>query len=166
MVIQTVRGRRHLRRIGTSSSTPVGGVGPGPRFESRFPGWQQGLISVASIRWAAPSAQRISTGPPIDARPTTLAYTWSGSSENPMSPVQDGCRDNSGIDSGPDVSASAATGDEPVCGALVRGNEAMRARLLLIEDDKETADEIRAELGDHGLRLTGPQTASKGWIRR
>jgi two-component system, OmpR family, response regulator len=25
------------------------------------------------------------------------------------------------------------------------------ARLLLIEDDKETAEEIRAELGDHGF---------------
>jgi two-component system, OmpR family, response regulator len=27
----------------------------------------------------------------------------------------------------------------------------MKVRLLLIEDDKETADEIRAELGDHGF---------------
>ena len=68
-----------------------------------------------------------------------------------MSPVQDGCRDNSGIDSGPDVLASEATGDETVCGAIARGNEAVKARLLLIEDDKETADEIRAELGDHGF---------------
>ena len=40
------------------------------------------------------------------------------------------------------------------------------AKLLLIEDDKETADEIRAELSDRGFELTGPQTASKGWIRR
>jgi len=68
-----------------------------------------------------------------------------------MSPVQNGWRDNSGIDSGPDVAASETTGDETVCGAMARGNEAMKARLLLIEDDKETADEIRAELGDHGF---------------
>ena len=34
------------------------------------------------------------------------------------------------------------------------------------EDDKETADEIRAELVIVVLTLTGLQTASKGWIRR
>jgi hypothetical protein len=33
-----------------------------------------------------------------------------------------------------------------------RRNESM-ARLLLIEDDKETADEIRAELGDRGFEV-------------
>ena len=70
-----------------------------------------------------------------------------------MSPVQNGWRDNSGIDSGPDVAASETTGDETVCGAMARGNEAMKARLLLLEDDKETADEIRAELGDHGFEV-------------
>src|SRR5258706_13194758 len=70
-----------------------------------------------------------------------------------MSPVLDGWRDNSGIDSGPDVAASETTGDETVCGAMARGNEAMRARSLLIEDDKETADEIRAELGEHGFEV-------------
>jgi len=36
------------------------------------------------------------------------------------------------------------------------------ARLLLIEDDRETADEIRAELGERGIdTLTGPQTAAR-----
>src|SRR5258706_16176616 len=104
-----------------------------------------------------------STVPRIDARPTTLALTWSGSSENPMSPVQDGCRDNSGIDSGPDVSTSAATGDEPVCGATSRRNEAMKVRLLLIEDDKETADEIRAELGDHGFEVDWAANGIEGF---
>ena len=39
------------------------------------------------------------------------------------------------------------------------------AKLLLIEDDKETADEIRAELGDRGFDSTGRRTASKGWTR-
>jgi len=43
-------------------------------------------------------------------------------------------------------------------------NESM-AKLLLIEDDKETADEIRAELGDRGFDSTGRRTASKGWTR-
>ena len=70
-----------------------------------------------------------------------------------MSPVQNGWRDKSGIDSAPDVAASETTGDETVCGAMARGNEAMKTRLLLIEDDKETADEIRAELGDHGFEV-------------
>jgi two-component system OmpR family response regulator len=36
--------------------------------------------------------------------------------------------------------------------AAVRGHKSM-VRLLLIEDDKETADEIRAELGDRGFDL-------------
>src|SRR5258708_11356623 len=36
---------------------------------------------------------------------------------------------------------------------MARGNEAMKARLLLIEDDKEAADEIRAELGEDGFEV-------------
>jgi len=36
--------------------------------------------------------------------------------------------------------------------AMALGNESM-ARVLLIEDDKETADEIRAELGDRGFAV-------------
>jgi two-component system, OmpR family, response regulator len=46
------------------------------------------------------------------------------------------------------MSAGATAADEAV--STARGNDTM-ARLLLIEDDKETADEIRAELGDRGF---------------
>jgi two-component system OmpR family response regulator len=59
--------------------------------------------------------------------------------ENPMWPAH-----NEGND---DPSAAAGLrGDEP------RENESM-AKLLLIEDDKDTADEIRAELGDRGFEV-------------
>ena len=40
------------------------------------------------------------------------------------------------------------------------------AKVLLIEDDSETAEEIMAELGDRGMMSTGPRTELKGWIRR
>lgn len=68
-----------------------------------------------------------------------------------MSPLQNGCQDNSiarGAHGQP-LSALDTAGDETVPPAAVFRNEAM-ARVLLIEDDKETADEIRAELGDRG----------------
>ena len=68
-----------------------------------------------------------------------------------MSPVQDGWRGNSRIDrhGGPPVSAVDTAWDETVSADMARGNESM-ANVLLIEDDKETAEEIRAELGDRG----------------
>ena len=47
--------------------------------------------------------------------------------------------------------ASDAVGNESAAPALE--NEPM-PRLLLIEDDKETADEITAELGDHGFDVS------------
>src|SRR4030088_1757468 len=74
--------------------------------------------------------------------------------ENPMSPVQDGGRDSSRVDrevDGRRMSAAETVADETVS-AMAPGNELM-ARLLLIEDDQETADEIRAELGDHGFEV-------------
>jgi two-component system OmpR family response regulator len=48
------------------------------------------------------------------------------------------------------MSAAETVGDEAVSVAMTGRNESM-ARVLLIEDDKETADEIRAELGDRGF---------------
>jgi two-component system OmpR family response regulator len=69
-----------------------------------------------------------------------------------MSPVQNGCQDKS--------SGAKESDREPVPALVIDGNEIVSAdmafrdgsmaRLLLIEDDKETADEIRAELGDRG----------------
>jgi hypothetical protein len=60
------------------------------------------------------------------------------------------------------MSAAETGGDETVFAATAHRNESM-ARLLLIEDDRETADEIRAELGERGIdTLTGPQTAAPG----
>src|SRR3979490_2474416 len=50
------------------------------------------------------------------------------------------------------MSAVATVGDEAVSAAMTGRNESM-ARVLLIEDDKETADESRAELGDRGFEV-------------
>jgi two-component system OmpR family response regulator len=75
--------------------------------------------------------------------------------ENLMSTVHNGWRDNSRVDREADGGRKAASdtaGDENVAGAATRGDDSM-PRLLLIEDDKETADEIRAELGDHGFEV-------------
>jgi two-component system, OmpR family, response regulator len=77
-----------------------------------------------------------------------------------MSTVHNGERDNSRASAeidGRRRSAPEAAGEEPVCGAktdgnMTDGNESM-AKLLLIEDDKETADEIRAELGERGFEV-------------
>jgi two-component system OmpR family response regulator len=56
--------------------------------------------------------------------------------------------DNSHIDL--KASALLDTDGEPVEAVMARGKESM-PRLLLIEDDKETADEIRSELGERGF---------------
>jgi two-component system OmpR family response regulator len=48
------------------------------------------------------------------------------------------------------MSAVETVGGEVLSAAMTGRNETM-ARVLLIEDDKETADEIRAELGDRGF---------------
>ena len=61
--------------------------------------------------------------------------------------------DNSRIvwkDDGGRMSALETVGGEAISATGASENESM-AKLLLIEDDKETADEIRAELGDRGF---------------
>jgi two-component system OmpR family response regulator len=78
--------------------------------------------------------------------------------ENAMLQVQNGWRDKSGVDvdsDGPQMPAPEQLGDEAVAAAGAPGDETrgieFMARLLLIEDDRETADEIRAELGHRGF---------------
>src|SRR3982074_32863 len=73
--------------------------------------------------------------------------------ENPMSSGQDGRRVGCRVDreaDGQRMSAAQTGSDDPSFAATAHRNESM-ARLLLIEDDRETADEIRAELGDRGF---------------
>src|ERR1700730_4189600 len=73
--------------------------------------------------------------------------------ERYMSPAPDGWRGNSPLDreaNGRRMSAPRPVGDEPGSAAAAGRNETL-SRVLLIEDDKETADEIRAELGDYGF---------------
>jgi hypothetical protein len=72
-----------------------------------------------------------------------------------MSPVHNGWRDNSRVDreaDGSRMAASDTVGHDTAAAATARGDDTM-PKLLLIEDDKETADEIRAELGDHGFEV-------------
>jgi len=72
---------------------------------------------------------------------------------NLMSLVQDGRRDDS-RDREPDDRHFPET-EESVSAAATNegsGNQLM-AKVLLIEDDKETADEIRAELGQHDFAV-------------
>jgi two-component system OmpR family response regulator len=71
--------------------------------------------------------------------------------ENTMLPLHDRWGDTSGkvTEAGGWRISTAETVDYETLGT-VHGDEPM-AKLLLIEDDKETADEIRAELGDRGF---------------
>jgi two-component system, OmpR family, response regulator len=69
--------------------------------------------------------------------------------EHAMLAVQNGRQDNSRVDrqaGGRDVSFPPQAGDAATGTGLM-------AKLLLIEDDKETADEVRAELGHHGFEV-------------
>ena len=71
-----------------------------------------------------------------------------------MLPVHNGWEDNSRRDGEPDdrrLSAPETVGSETAAPAAE--NQPM-PRLLLIEDDKETADEIAAELGDRGFDVS------------
>ena len=73
--------------------------------------------------------------------------------EPSMLPVHGGSQSTSWMDSEADahqVSSVQAAGAEAESAQRAHRNEPM-ARLLLIEDDKETADEIRAELGERGF---------------
>jgi two-component system OmpR family response regulator len=67
-----------------------------------------------------------------------------------MLPAHDRWADNSRCDSETGRPLSALETVENKTAALAARNEPM-PRLLLIEDDSETADEIRAELGDRGF---------------
>jgi two-component system OmpR family response regulator len=72
-----------------------------------------------------------------------------------MSPAQDRWQDNSPVDweaGGQRMSAPETISGETVSAAGTHGSESM-ARLLLIEDDKETADELRAVLADRGFEV-------------
>jgi two-component system OmpR family response regulator len=84
--------------------------------------------------------------------------------EIPMTPVQNGWQDSSRVDREADGRGKPAlerAEDEIVSAAPAPGDESM-ARLLLIEDDKETADEIRAELGDHGFDVDWAASGIEG----
>ena len=79
--------------------------------------------------------------------------------ENPILPAQNG-RPNREADSRP-MSAQETTEDESISLVARRGKESM-ANLLLIEDDKETAEEIRAELGDRGYDVDWAENGIEG----
>jgi two-component system OmpR family response regulator len=64
-----------------------------------------------------------------------------------MVAVQNGSQDNSRLDRETDGRVS-----RPMAGDEATGTGLM-AKLLLIEDDQETAEEIRAELGHHGFEV-------------
>ena len=75
-----------------------------------------------------------------------------GSLDNSASWVQNGCQDRPSKPEKRDRGSTAlleADGSETVSADMAFRDGAM-ANVLLIEDDKETADEIRAELGDRG----------------
>src|SRR5258706_9171596 len=73
--------------------------------------------------------------------------------ESPMSPEQNRWRDISPVDQEAHAQRTIdpeIAGEEIVAADATLRNKSM-PRVLLIEDDKETADEIRAELGDRGF---------------
>jgi two-component system OmpR family response regulator len=79
-----------------------------------------------------------------------------------MLPMPDESADNSRLVSESDGRRSSnpqPAADESA--ALAARNEPM-PRLLLIEDDKETADEIRAELGDRGFEVSWAANGIEG----
>jgi two-component system OmpR family response regulator len=69
--------------------------------------------------------------------------------EDPMLAVQNNRRNNSRLDREAD---GRGVSSRPIAVDRATGTELM-AKLLLIEDDKETADEVRAELGHHGFEV-------------
>ena len=78
-----------------------------------------------------------------------------GSVDNSASPVQNGCQDKSCAAGESDrgrVSALDTKGNETVSDDMGFRHGSM-ATVLLIEDDKETANEIRAELSDRGYAV-------------
>jgi two-component system OmpR family response regulator len=87
-----------------------------------------------------------------------------GEMENCTSLVQNGCQDESSVaeesDRGPQ-SALETDGSETVSADSAFRDGAM-ASVLLIEDDRETANEIRAELGDRGYAVDWAADAIEG----
>jgi two-component system OmpR family response regulator len=84
--------------------------------------------------------------------------------KNPMSPFPDRWQDNSPLNwevGGRQTSVAETAGETTVPAAGADGNEPM-AKLLLIEDDKETADELRAVLGDRGFDVDWAATGIEG----
>jgi len=82
--------------------------------------------------------------------------------ENTVLPVHDGWDNNSRAGSGADrarISAPETVGNET---AVVPARDESMPRLLLIEDDKETADEIRAELRDRGFDVSWAANGIEG----
>jgi two-component system, OmpR family, response regulator len=82
---------------------------------------------------------------------------------------QDGSEPNSRVDRESEdrhASSREMRDDRAIAAAGTGGNEArgteLMARLLLIEDDKETAEEIRAELGHHGFEVDWAATGIEG----
>ena len=79
-----------------------------------------------------------------------------------MLPVHNGENDNSRVDRERDgwQSVRETFAEGAMSAAGTHGNE--MARVLLIEDDKETADEIRAELGLRGFEVDWAATGIEG----
>jgi two-component system, OmpR family, response regulator len=78
-----------------------------------------------------------------------------GSMEISTPPVQNARRDKFGIagESDRDAAAPRDTDGSETFSADMAFRDGAMARVLLIEDDKETANEIIAELGDHGYAV-------------
>jgi PleD family two-component response regulator len=72
--------------------------------------------------------------------------------EKHISAVQNGDQDQANATEQPDSRPAAPYESETVSADMVFRNGAM-ASVLLIEDDRETADEIRAELADRGYAV-------------
>jgi hypothetical protein len=85
-----------------------------------------------------------------------------------MSPLPIEREDSSRVDWQADArlkSPSETVGEKAVSDDVAREKESM-ARVLLIEDDQETADESGPNSVIAALSLIGQRTASKVWIRR
>jgi len=99
---------------------------------------------------------------PLPVGLRTEGFGFLRSMENPMLPVHNGENDNSRVDRERDgwQSARETFAEEAMSAAGAHGN--VMARVLLIEDDKETADEIRAELGLRGFEVDWAATGIEG----
>jgi two-component system OmpR family response regulator len=87
-----------------------------------------------------------------DAKSVQASSQDKGAMEKSAAPVQDGRQDQSGVGGESDdksVSGPIADENESLSPDMAFRNDSM-ANVLLIEDDKETAQEIKAELSDRG----------------